>query len=67
MAKEKRKRPSYKCTEFSERLNSAFNIDMTNDLPEIHSLFVCYLRKRRDGQMYNTLQLHKHLLMGGTY
>ena len=36
MAKEKRKGPSYKCTEFSERLNSVFNIDITNYLPEIH-------------------------------
>ena len=64
--KKKRKRPSYKCTESSERLNSVFNIDITNDLPEIHPLLVCYLCKRGDGQMYNILQLHKHLPFGGT-
>ena len=47
MAKEKRKRPSYKCAEFSEcRLNNVFNIDISNDLPKIQPLFFCYLCER---------------------
>ena len=46
VAKGKRKKPSYKCTEFSERLSSVFSIYITNDVLEIHPLLFCYLCKQ---------------------
>ena len=55
----KRKRPSYKCTEFSERVNSIFSIAFTN-------LYCCEFVQTGDEQSYTILQLHKSIPMEDT-
>ncbi|KAL5470661.1 hypothetical protein EMCRGX_G028663 [Ephydatia muelleri] len=42
VAKGKKRRAFYQCSEFKECLFRAFSIDINNDLPDIHPVSLCY-------------------------
>ena len=46
VAKGKKRRAFYQCSEFKECLFRAFSIDINNDLPDIHPVSLCYSCKQ---------------------
>ena len=46
VAKGKKRRAFYQCSEFKECLFRTFSIDINNDLPDIHPVSLCYSCKQ---------------------
>ena len=46
VAKGKKRRAFYQCSEFKECLFRAFSIDINNNLPDIHPVSLCYSCKQ---------------------